>query len=43
MLAASFIAIFLIPVTFHVVEKLGGKRHEPAPVIGTKPVESPGH
>jgi len=26
MLAASFIAIFLIPVTFYVVEKLGHKK-----------------
>ena len=33
MLAASFIAIFIIPVTFFVVEKLGGKDkpHSPAP------------
>jgi HAE1 family hydrophobic/amphiphilic exporter-1 len=31
MLAASAIAIFLIPVTFYVVEKLGGGKHEPAP------------
>jgi len=31
MLAASFIAIFLIPVTFYVVEKLGGGKHQPAP------------
>jgi HAE1 family hydrophobic/amphiphilic exporter-1 len=30
MLAASFIAIFLIPVMFYVVEKLGGSKH-PAP------------
>src|SRR5216684_3104415 len=30
MSAASFIAIFLIPVAFYVVEKLGGKKHEPA-------------
>ncbi len=31
MLAASFIAIFLIPVTFYVIEKLGHKKsgHEP--------------
>lgn len=27
MLAASFIAIFLIPVVFYVIEKLGGKKH----------------
>jgi hydrophobic/amphiphilic exporter-1 (mainly G- bacteria), HAE1 family len=38
MLAASFIAIFLIPVTFYVVEKLshGGKAGEHAPVEQTK-------
>jgi HAE1 family hydrophobic/amphiphilic exporter-1 len=30
MCAASFIAIFLIPVSFYVVEKLGGSKHEPA-------------
>ena len=29
MLAASFIAIFLIPVTFYVVEKLGGEKNGP--------------
>ena len=28
--AASFLAIFLIPVTFYVVEKLGGAKHAPA-------------
>ena len=28
MLAASFLAIFLIPVTFYVVEKLGGGKHQ---------------
>jgi HAE1 family hydrophobic/amphiphilic exporter-1 len=33
MLAASFIAIFLIPVTFYVVEKLSGRKHEPAPAV----------
>jgi HAE1 family hydrophobic/amphiphilic exporter-1 len=26
MIAASFIAIFLIPVTYYVVEKIGGKK-----------------
>src|SRR6516162_2786064 len=36
MSAASFIAIFLIPVTFYVVEKLGGGKHEAA-----KPPETP--
>jgi HAE1 family hydrophobic/amphiphilic exporter-1 len=42
MLAASFIAIFLIPVAFYVVEKLGGGPHEPAPAApdGAKPAPS---
>ena len=31
MLAASFIAIFIIPVTFYVVEKLGHKGDKPPP------------
>jgi HAE1 family hydrophobic/amphiphilic exporter-1 len=31
MLTASVIAIFLIPVTFYVVEKLSGGRDHPAP------------
>ena len=41
MTAASFIAIFLIPVTFYVVEKLGGRKHAapaaavPAPAPGS--------
>ncbi len=30
MLAASFIAVFLIPVAFYVIEKLGGSKHVPA-------------
>ena len=36
MLAASFIAIFLIPVTYYVVEKIGGTKH--APVASAAPV-----
>jgi multidrug efflux pump len=41
MCAASFIAIFLIPVTFYVVEKLGGAEHPPArPADASAP---PGH
>jgi HAE1 family hydrophobic/amphiphilic exporter-1 len=43
MAAASFIAIFLIPVTFYVVEKLGGKKHEPAKSAAAGPATSPGH
>ncbi len=37
MTAASFLAIFLIPVTFYVVEKLGGGKHEPAPAPAPAP------
>ncbi len=35
MLAASFIAIFLIPVIFYIIEKLGGEKHS-----AIKPAES---
>ncbi len=38
MAAASFIAIFLIPVTFYLVEKLGGGKHQPAPAAPAAPV-----
>jgi len=46
MLAASFIAIFLIPVIFYIIEKLGGEK--PAPVkdakdAATKPEPGSGH
>jgi HAE1 family hydrophobic/amphiphilic exporter-1 len=37
MSAASCIAIFLIPVTFYVVEKLSGDKHEAPPDRGIKP------
>ena len=43
MSAASFIAIFLIPVTFYVVEKLGGAKHEPAKLAGAQPAEGAAH
>jgi hydrophobic/amphiphilic exporter-1 (mainly G- bacteria), HAE1 family len=43
MCAASFIAIFLIPVTFYVVEKLGGAKHAPAKVAGAQPAEGAAH
>jgi HAE1 family hydrophobic/amphiphilic exporter-1 len=43
MLASSFIAIFLIPVTFYVVEKLGAGKHEPAKDAAEKPPENSGH
>jgi HAE1 family hydrophobic/amphiphilic exporter-1 len=43
MSAASFIAIFLIPVTFYVVEKLGGAKHEPAKLAVAQPAEGAAH
>jgi HAE1 family hydrophobic/amphiphilic exporter-1 len=42
MLAASFIAIFLIPVTFYVVEKIGGKKHAPPAPPGSSPLTTLG-
>ena len=41
--AASFIAIFLIPVTFYVVEKLSGAKHVPVKSDGNKPADGAGH
>ena len=45
MSAASFIAIFLIPVSFYVVEKLGGRKIEPKPaaIPGAAPAGGSGH
>ncbi len=43
MLAASFIAIFLIPVIFYIIEKLGGAKHEPAKDAGATPGENRAH
>jgi len=43
MLAASFIAIFLIPVIFYLIEKLGGKKPETEKAAGVKPAETPAH
>jgi HAE1 family hydrophobic/amphiphilic exporter-1 len=43
MCAASFIAVFLIPVTFYVVEKLGGAKHAPATSGEIKPAEGGAH
>ena len=40
MLAASGIAIFLIPVTYYVVEKLGEKGKPPAPAAGGPPPDA---
>jgi HAE1 family hydrophobic/amphiphilic exporter-1 len=43
MTAASFIAIFLIPACFYVVEKIGGKKHEPVAVAGAQPASGSAH
>ncbi len=43
MCAASFIAVFFIPVSFYVVEKLGGAKHEPATLGATQPAGSTAH
>jgi len=45
MSAASFIAIFLIPASFYVVEKLSGRKIEPKPAaaLGASPATGAGH
>jgi len=47
MLAASFLAIFFIPVSFDVVERfgnwVGGKKHEPAPGSAGTPAPGEAH
>jgi HAE1 family hydrophobic/amphiphilic exporter-1 len=43
MLAASFIAIFLIPVIFYIIEKLGGEKHKLAKDAAAKPEEPAAH
>ena len=43
MSAASFIAIFLIPATFYVVEKLGGAKHAPTVPAGAQPAGETPH
>jgi hypothetical protein len=42
MLAASFLAIFLIPVIFYIIEKLGSGKHGPVQNNATKPAENAG-
>jgi HAE1 family hydrophobic/amphiphilic exporter-1 len=37
MLASSFIAIFLIPVIFYIIEKLGGEKHSNLKLVETTP------
>src|SRR5580658_4923991 len=41
MMAATCIAVCLIPVTFYVVEKIAGKRHSAAPETATPPPPGP--
>ncbi len=43
MTAASFIAIFLIPVTFYVVENIGGEKHQPVKAALDKPLDGGAH
>ena len=43
MSAASFLAIFFIPVTFYVIEKLGGTKHEPGTAAGAAPAPAQAH
>jgi HAE1 family hydrophobic/amphiphilic exporter-1 len=43
MSAASFLAIFFIPVTFYVVEKLGGAKHKPGTAAGAAPAPAQAH
>ena len=43
MSAASFIAIFLIPACFYVIEKISGKKHTPAPASGAQPSGGSAH
>jgi|GEM_PF-5397692 len=41
MLAATGIAIFLIPVTFYLIEKWGGGKHEPPAVAPAEATHQP--
>jgi HAE1 family hydrophobic/amphiphilic exporter-1 len=43
MTAASFIAIFLIPASFYLVERMSGKKHPPAPAGGVQPAGGAAH
>ena len=43
MATASFIAIFLIPACFYVVERLSGQKHAAAPAAGAQPAVHPAH
>jgi HAE1 family hydrophobic/amphiphilic exporter-1 len=41
MLVATFLAVFLVPALFVMIEKMGGKRHTPAPTAGDAPPPAP--
>jgi HAE1 family hydrophobic/amphiphilic exporter-1 len=43
MTAASFIAVFLIPASFYMIERLGEKKHKAAPEAGAQPAGDPAH
>jgi hypothetical protein len=36
MTMATILGVLLVPVLFVVIERLGGKKHPPAPVVETK-------
>jgi hypothetical protein len=42
MLAASFIAIFIIPALFYMIERLGGAKHEQVKAPFAAPAPEPG-
>jgi HAE1 family hydrophobic/amphiphilic exporter-1 len=41
MLVATFLAVFLVPALFVMIEKMGGKRHKTVPAAGEAPPASP--
>jgi HAE1 family hydrophobic/amphiphilic exporter-1 len=41
MLVATFLAVFLVPALFVMIEKMGGKRHASAPTAGEAPPAAP--
>ncbi|MGB8324997.1 MAG: efflux RND transporter permease subunit, partial [Candidatus Acidiferrum sp.] len=42
MIAASFIAIFIIPALFYMIERLGGAKHKETPAPFSSPAPEPG-
>jgi len=41
MLVATFLAVFLVPALFVMIEKMGGKKHPPAATSGEAPPAAP--